>query len=240
MKIAIAQINSKRANILLNVDKHIKWIQSAVSEKSDMIVFPELSLTAYEPTLANELAVEQNDLALEPFQVISDRDNITIAVGIPTKFTSGIYISLIIFQPSKSRLVYSKQNLHADEMPFFVEGKEQLILNTRVKNVAPAICYESLREDHLLKATQLGADIYIASVAKPQKGIEKAQAHFPNMAKKYSIPILMSNCVGKCDDFIGAGQSAVWDSNGKLKGILDSEKEGLLIFDTETNDIRDL
>lgn len=41
----------------------------------------------------------------------------------------------------------------------------------------------------------------------------------------------MSNGIGPSDDFISAGQTAVWDANGILVGQLDDKQEGLLIFD---------
>lgn len=48
------------------------------------------------------------------------------------------------------------------------------------------------------------------------------------------MPVLMSNCVGSCDNFVSAGQSAIWTRDGKLAGQLDNISEGLLFFDTET------
>jgi predicted amidohydrolase len=80
----------------------------------------------------------------------------------------------------------------------------------------------------------LGATIYVASVAKSAKGVEKAFAHYPVIAKQYAMPVLMANCVGFCDNFFSVGKSAVWTKEGKLVGELDDKREGILIFDTET------
>jgi predicted amidohydrolase len=58
--------------------------------------------------------------------------------------------------------------------------------------------------------------------------------HYPAIAWKYSLPVLMANCVGHCDDFLSVGQSAVFTKNGELAAQLNNRSTGKLIFDTET------
>ncbi|MFK7982312.1 MAG: nitrilase-related carbon-nitrogen hydrolase [Saprospiraceae bacterium] len=50
----------------------------------------------------------------------------------------------------------------------------------------------------------------------------------------------MVNCVGCCDDFETVGNSAVWDTEGKLLGQLPSNEEGLLFFDAELMKVHSL
>ncbi len=237
MKICVAQTKSEKGNIKSNIENHLGWIELAVAEKSDLIMFPELSLTGYEPELAKELATDQNDSRLDKFQKISDSNKITIGIGLPTKLDFGIFISIVIFEPNRKRKIYSKQKLHLDELPYFIQGNGQIILTVKNKKVAPAICYESLQSEHSEKANRLGAEIYLASVAKSNNGIEKAFTYYPKIAKKFSMPVLMSNSVGFCDNFFSVGQSAVWNNKGELLGKLERDKEGLLIFEIETQQV---
>lgn len=237
MKICVAQTEAERGNIQRNIENHLEWIELAITEKSDLILFPELSLTGYEPVLAKELATQQNDARLEQFQEISDANQITIGIGLPTISDAGILISMILFDPGQGRKIYSKQKLHLDERPYFVQDNHQIILTIKSKKIAPAICYESLQPEHAESAHRLGAEIYIASVAKSQKGVEKAFRHFPKIAKKFSMPVLMSNSIGFCDNFQSVGQSAIWNNQGELLKKLDSDKEGLLLVDTETQQV---
>ncbi|WP_026955624.1 carbon-nitrogen hydrolase family protein [Algoriphagus vanfongensis] len=232
MKISLAQINPISGNIPEKIELHKKWIEKAVSASSDLIIFPELSLTGYEPSLAKTLALDSDDSRLNIFQQLSDKHKIVIGVGLPTRSTRGILISLLFFQPQAKRLLYSKQQLHSDEKPFFIEGNQQLILEVKGKKIAPAICYESLQASHLRHAHDLGAEIYLASVAKSESGLKKAFDHFPEMAKQFQVPILMTNSIGFCDNFMSAGQSAVWNSSGELVSQLSADEEGLLTFDT--------
>jgi len=237
MRICVAQSRSVKGNIKINIKKHLRLIKYALFEKVDIIIFPELSLTNYEPQIAKDFVSDQWGSKLSEVQKISDTDNILIGVGIPTKSNRGLHISMLIIQPDKPQLTYSKQILHSDEYPYFVSGKEQIILEVQNVKLSPAICYESLQEDHLKNALKLGAEIYIASTTMPKKGTLKALDHYSNMAKKYKIPVLMSNSIGPCDDFESVGQSSVWDEHGNLIGQLDSENEGILIYNTSTEEV---
>ena len=237
MKISVAQTRPIKGDISANIETHKKLISLAILHKTDIIFFPELSVTGYEPALAKNLATNQDDKRFEGFQKISNSNKIIIGVGMPTKANSGIQISMIIFQPDRPRLTYSKQQLHADEFPYFVNGEKQIILIVDNKKIAPAICYESLQPDHSGNVNKLGAEIYVASVAKSQNGINKAMIHYPAVAKKYLMPVLMSNCVGYCDNFESVGKSSVWTKQGNLAGQLDDKLEGILIFDTETEEV---
>ena len=202
-----------------------------------MIFFPELSLTGYEPKLAKNLATTQDDKRFDDFQEISDNYNITVGVGMPTESDSDILISMIIFQPHQFRQTYSKQILHSDEFPYFVAGQQQIILTARKKKIAPAICYESLQPEHSERAFKNGVEIYVASVAKSANGVAKAIEHYPDIAKKYSMIVLMSNCLGPCDDFESVGKSAIWNKDGLLVGQLNETVEGILLYDTDTEKV---
>ena len=237
MKISVAQLKPIKGNISANIETHKKLIGLAISYKSNAIFFPELSVTGYEPGLAKDLSKNQENREFDDFQEISNKNKITIGIGMPTKSDSGIKISMIIFQPYKPRQSYSKQQLHTDEFPYFVNGEEQIILTVDNKKIAPAICYESLQIEHSENVKKLGAEIYVASVAKSQNGIEKAVKHYPMVAKKFLMPVLMANCVGYCDNFYSIGKSAVWTKQGNLAGQLDDKLEGILIFDTETEEV---
>ncbi|MBX2841453.1 MAG: carbon-nitrogen hydrolase family protein [Flammeovirgaceae bacterium] len=237
MKISAAQIEPVKGDIPENINKHVEIITKALAFKPDAIFFPELSLTGYEPTLAKQLATTIDDQRIDIFQKISDSHKITIGIGLPIISTNGILISMVIFQPDIPRKTYAKQQLHEDEKPYFVSGNHQIQISINNQKVAPAICYESLQPNHSEKAHQLGAEIYLTSVAKSQMGVDNAKVHFSEIARKYAMPVLMTNCIGFCDNFESAGNSSVWNKKGKLIGELDRNSEGILIFDTETEKI---
>lgn len=228
MKIGLAQIQPERGNIQANINLHVKWIKYAILQHVNLIVFPELSITGYEPEQAKHLATNALDTRFTIFQELSNFNQITIGIGMPIQTTSGILISLVFYRPHQSPTIYSKQHLHRDEHPYFIEGKEQVLLSLHQNNIAPAICYESLQPKHAQHAHTLGSSMYLASVSKPPHGILKAYNHYPNIASQFSMPVCMVNSVGFCDNFMSLGQSAIWDKTGRLIKQLDASTEGLL------------
>ena len=237
MKICIAQTRPIKGDIDQNIASHIKFIERAADLHASAIFFPELSLTGYEPELAKALATTAADIRFKIFQQICNAKSITIGAGVPTSTRMGIHISMLIFQPGQPVQTYSKQLLHSDEYPYFVSGEKQVMITIGEKQIAPAICYESLQPIHAEKAIELGAKMYVASVAKTLEGVTKAYAYYSELASNYSMPVLMVNCVSACDTFESAGNSAVWSKDGILLAKLDNECEGILIFDTSTEQV---
>ncbi|HET6996884.1 MAG TPA: nitrilase-related carbon-nitrogen hydrolase, partial [Chitinophagaceae bacterium] len=145
---------------------------------------------------------------------------------------AGIMIGMIIFQPGQARQVYCKQHLHADEYPYFVQGDNQVYLSSGKDKLGLSICYELSVPEHSANLHKNGATVYISSVAKTAEGMKKAAEILPPMARDYSMTVLLSNCVGQCDNFDSCGKSAVWDDRGLLLDQLDDVSEGILLFDT--------
>lgn len=234
MKICLAQIQSISGNVIENIDNHIRFIKKAIDLEADIIVFPELSITNYEPTLAKKLATQEVDDRFTIFQELADEINITIAIGVPINSEKGITISMLVFQAKKEVLNYAKQIIHKDELPYFVCGDTQKYIHIKNKKIAFAICYESMIEAHFINACNNKTDIYIASVSKTDKGVQDGITHYQSISEKHQKTILMVNAVGKADNFINAGQSAVF-KNGKQIQVLNKKEQGVLVFDIHTN-----
>jgi predicted amidohydrolase len=236
VRICAVQLAAVRGDIAANVGRHLGFIELAASQGADLVLFPELSLTGYEPTLAGELATDADDARLDVLQAVADARGIIVGAGLPTRSTSGPQISLIVFRPHEARSKYSKQRLHADELPWFSSGDEQLVIDAAGHRLAPAICFESLQPGHAAAVADLGADTYLASVAKPYRGVAAAHQHYPAIARRHSMIVLMANSVGPCDDFVAIGRSAAWTARGQLAAELSEHDEGLVLFDTTTGE----
>ncbi|WP_413698693.1 nitrilase-related carbon-nitrogen hydrolase [Psychromonas sp. KJ10-10] len=61
LKIAVAQIISKRGEVDENIRIHLQAIKCASRLNVSYLVFPELSLTGYEPNLGSQLAFSKDD-----------------------------------------------------------------------------------------------------------------------------------------------------------------------------------
>ncbi len=99
MKIAVAQTNSRLGNYDKNLENHLRFCSEAIKYKSDIIVFPELSLTGYSLKDINfDIAVNlKNTSKLEKLLKISEK--IDIICGFVEEddnfkvFNSSLYLS---------------------------------------------------------------------------------------------------------------------------------------------------
>ena len=237
MRICVAQTIPVKGDIQKNIDNHKKIIGVAVANSVDVIVFPELSITGYEPELADELATDQDDSRFDDFQRLADASQIIIGVGMPIRNQVTICIGMILFQPDKARQTYYKQYLHPDEDAFFSSGQASINLLGDNINIALAICYELSVPQHSEHAFKWGANVYIASVAKSAEGVDKAIKTLADIAKKYSMTVLMANCIGQSSGFVSAGKSSVLTNQGVLVGQLNGTTEGILLIDTDTQEL---
>lgn len=232
MKSCAVQLASLKGDVQANLERHLACIEQAAALGAELVVFPELSLTGYEPTLARQAALPVGSARLDPLQAACDRLGITIAVGLPLPTPDGIRIGMPIFSPGASRQAYAKQRLHDDELPWFTPGDQAMLMQVGAHQVAPAICYESMFMAHAAAAREHGADLYLVSVAKTAKGIREGYQHYSEVARELGMTVLLANCVGPADTFTGAGGSAAWDSQGRLLASLDDHSEGLIVLDS--------
>ncbi len=247
MKIAVAQIRPKVASaesnaanlqpLNFNTDRHIQLIAAAVDHHAALIVFPELSFTGYEPTKAAQVARTTDDGCLEVFQKISDRDQISIGIGVPLQTSHLPTISVVLIRPLKPPLVYSKQYLHEDEVPYFNSGVDSPNLIHDDPAVALAICYELSVLDHASEAHRAGAIAYIASVAKTASAVATASQRLSQIASEFSMTVLMANSLGTQDGAECSGSSAVWNQHGELIAQLDNQNEGVIVYNLESGEV---
>jgi predicted amidohydrolase len=237
MKICVIQAKSIIGDIQQNIANHKKLIASAISNKVDIIIFPELSITGYEPQLADALATDKDTNRFDDFQEISNSNHVTIGIGAPTRNKANPHISMVIFQPGQPRQLYSKKYLHADEYPFFTSGENFIGLSNDNTHIALAICYELSVPEHSKNAHERGASVYLTSVAKTAAGVEKAADTLSAIAANYSMTVLMANCVGECEGKLAGGKTSVWNNKGILAGQLNDTDEGILIIDTQTQEV---
>ncbi|MFV3402893.1 carbon-nitrogen hydrolase family protein [Pseudomonas sp. NY15463] len=233
MKLCAVQLASRKGDLAGNLQRHLHAIEQAAALGAELLVFPELSLSGYEPTLARQLAMAPDAALLAPLQALCDRLGVSAAIGVPlTAPAGGVRIGMLVLRPLQAPLSYAKQRLHADELDFFVPGDQPLVFSSGPLQLAPAICYESMFIEHAENAQALGAQLYLVSVAKTTKGIREGFEHYPHVARTLGMPVLMVNGVGPADTFVNAGESAAWDGQGNLLASLDATAEGLLLLDT--------
>ena len=141
ISIAIAQSASIKGDIDANVAHHKRFAELAAHKGSQVIIFPELSLTGYEPELAKDLVISINDQRLIPLRTLAHESCITIVVGAPVLSTTGeLNIGALCLLPNYATKIYTKQYLHPGEELYFSPGTEKCMLKIAHEKIALAIC----------------------------------------------------------------------------------------------------
>ena len=233
MTVCLAQVRSETGRVQANVDHHLAVLDALGPGRADLVAFPELSLSNYDPAAAGAAAVEPDDGRLLAFQRWADATGCAVAVGAPLRTAGRPHIAMLVFAAGRRPVVVGKRHLHADEAPFFSPFEGGVGVLDLAARVGVAICYEVAVPEHAAAVAAAGAAVYLASVAKTPGGVARAQAALAETARRHALPALMVNAVGTCEGRPAGGGSAVLDRSGRLLARLGPAAEGLLVYDTE-------
>jgi predicted amidohydrolase len=234
--IAAAQSSSAKGDIAENVRRHARLGAVAREHGADVVVFPELSLTGYEPTIAAQTAVELNDSVLKPLQEIAGSRQIVIMAGCPLRSAcERPYIGMLIFRPGGAVAAYRKKFVHSSEEPYFVAGDETFVFTTGATTIGAAICADISHSIHAADTAARGARVYAAGVAKSPAEIERAEANMASHARTHGMLAVMANHASPTGGFPTAGHSAAWDETGTL--VAQAQPDGeCIVLATRTSD----
>lgn len=228
--VAAAQTVVVRGDIAANVARHVMLAAIAARHGARMIVFPELSLTGYEPGLVAELALRADDARLAPLRDAACCEGIVIVAGAPLANSGGLpLIAVLTFQPDGVTHVYTKQHLHDGEAAAFAPGQGGAALMVDGARMALAVCAEITHASHAAAAAAAGAQLYAASVLVSENGYAADAALLQGYAATHALPVLMANHGGPTGGWHSAGRSAVWDEAGALVGAAPGGGECLLL-----------
>jgi predicted amidohydrolase len=234
-KIAAAQIPSIRGDINGNVATHAAAMLTAAKHNVSFLVFPELSLTGYEPDLAAELAITANDSRLAPLLALARQHQIEAVVGAPLHDGSPKpALGAIVITTSGVIKIYRKMHLGASERTYFTPGDTPLAFAVSAHTVGIAICADSSQPSHPQAYVELGADIYAAGVFLNAEWYATDAPRLAGHAARYKLLIVMANHAASVGTYTSVGNSALWAPDGALLAQAEGTDSALLIA-TGTN-----
>ncbi len=218
LDICAAQYCSVAGDLKANIDRHIQVMRRAANEGVEFLLFPELSLTGYEPSLARELALTPDAELLQPLRELAKQSGMTTVVGLPLRRPGSkeIWIGALVFAADGTRATYTKQHLHSGEEAVFSAGNGGALLNISSEHIALSICADFTYESHAQAAAQAGAGVYASSVLISDNGYTQDSGLLQRYAREYSLGVLMANHGGPSGGWVCAGRSAFWSPGGEL------------------------
>lgn len=166
LRIALAQIQCEKGDWPGNLQKAEEYIAQAAEAESDIIVFPEMSLSGYHPPAA----LPRDTQYIQSFIGLTAKYNIAASAGFVEANPAGLpYVTQVLANRGHMVGFYRKVNIEGDELPFFSPGEEtpvfDLETHTGIVPCALAICADSDRPDIFARFAEQGAKVVFHSSA---------------------------------------------------------------------------
>jgi NAD+ synthase (glutamine-hydrolysing) len=253
MKIAVAQTNSLLGNYEKNLENHLQFCSEAIKHKSDIIVFPELSLTGYSLEDINyDIAVNiKNTSKLEKLLKISEK--IDIICGFVEEddnfkvFNSSLYLSghKILHNHRK---IYPPTYGIFEESRYFSKGRVCNSFETNKGKSGLLICEDMWHISLPYILAMDGAKIIYGLAASPTRlsvgskefrNYEINSEHHRTFARLLSVYFVFSNRIGYEDGVNFWGGSEIVDPFGNVLAKGKLFEEDLLFADIDMNTVKE-
>lgn len=231
LTLAAAQSISIAGDVPANIQRHLVLMRAAAERGVQLLVFPELSLTGYEPALATGLAIAPEDAVLSPLREMAQELRLTAVVGMPIRRApeAGVLIGALVLGADGSLAVYTKQHLHPGEEAAFIPGEGSAILEWGDDRIALAVCADFAHASHPSAAAEAGANVYAAGVLISEGGYATDSALLQGYAVEHNLLVLMANHGGPSGGWACAGRSAAWGPDGRLLAAVPGAGDALVI-----------
>ncbi|MCR9199184.1 MAG: carbon-nitrogen hydrolase family protein [Planctomycetaceae bacterium] len=225
---AVAQIAAVAGNLTQNVARHVEVARAARQHGAGFVVFPELSLTGYEPDLARETAITPDSSVIQPLVDLA-RQGITIVAGAPIRSTTAKpFLAALIITP-RDLQVYNKRFLHGEENDVFCPGSDVVLTPVATQQVGIAICADIHEPQHDQDIAQAGATVYAAGVAIKQQSLPRAHDEMSRLSARHGFVTLLANYSAPSGGYDIRGGSGIWNSRGECLQLAADSREQLLL-----------
>ncbi len=222
--VAMAQINPRVGDIPGNTALVLATARELLAKAPvDLVVFPELVLTAYPP---EDLLLRQSlDVRIERAlqQLCAACLPTALVIGYPERVDGKLYNRLAVISAGVIIGRYSKQCLPNyqvfDEKRYFEAGTQPLVLGFNGLPVAFTICEDLWFPEPMQQAADAGAALVININGSPysrSKYEERLQCMRQRIAET-GLPLVYVNQVGGQDELVFDGASMALAADGSVK-----------------------
>ena len=175
IKIALAQISSKREDKEANFEKIENLTIKAKEKGADLVIFPEMSLTGYVVRdQFYELAETIPGPTVEKAEELAKKTGMHIIFGMPElseKTQATVFNTAVFVGPKgfigKYRKMYLPTHSVFEEKRYFRAGYQTAAFQTEVGNIGLCICYDIFFPE-VIRLTRLkGAQLIVCISASP-------------------------------------------------------------------------
>lgn len=256
MKISVAQLNYHVGNFKHNSELIIDAIKRARTEKSDLIIFSELSVSGYPPhdLLERKDFIETCNLYID--KIALECKDIVAIIGAPTINTGAsgkkLFNSALVLENGKTLARVNKGLLPTydifDEYRYFEPARSFETIEVKNHRIAVSICEDLWDEqefDSVFSTNRMYTvspmdelarekpDLIVNLSASPFSAgrISMKNKVFSEKALKHKLPLIVCNQVGGNTELIFEGGSMLINAEGKIYDTLKSFEPDFKTYD---------
>lgn len=203
-----------------NVQVHLAFVEAAARRGVQVLVFPELSLTGYEPDLMAHHVLDASHPTLAPLRAAARQHGISLLVGAPAASAMAVQDALVsigtwVLSPDGNVQLYCKRYLHSSESTFASPGQEDaLVMELAGEPIGLSVCADLTHPKHAEDARRAGAQVYAASALISSSGYGPESALLQGYAARHHMTVLLANYSGSSGGYASAGRSVIWAPGG--------------------------
>lgn len=201
-----------------NAEKNLKRIEKFYEKtKTDILIFPELSLSGYEienRKILREFSFEKKSRVFDNLQRISSDMNKAIVFGFSEREKNKIFNSSMLIDEKGRRFVYRKNHLFFNEKKLFDKSETGFFIN-RVKGakLGMMICFDWFFPEAMRTISLMGADI----VAHPSNLVMPyCQDAMKTRCLENRVYAITANRIGEEESYTFTGESQITGYNGEV------------------------
>ena len=234
LNVVMAQVNPLVGDIPGNAELIIKTAEKILAQgRPDVIVFPELVLTAYPP---EDLLLRASlDIRIESAldAIKACKFDSHLVIGYPGRDEGRLYNMLCVIYQGNTLATYKKQILPNyqvfDEKRYFTAGSQACVLSINNIPTGFTICEDLWEPGPMAQAKAAGAELMININGSPFH-IDKYHSRLGALharQQEAALPIIYVNLVGGQDELVFDGCSMAVDGDGSVRVLAPACEESL-------------
>jgi predicted amidohydrolase len=246
IKVALAQICSRRENKEENLRKMEEFIIKAKDQAADLVIFPELALTGYVlHDQIYELAETIPGPSTKRVTEIAKKNRAHVIFGMPElseKTKATIFNAAVLVGPKgvigKYRKMYLPTHSVFEEKRYFRSGDQAAAFNTPIGKIGLIICYDVFFPE-VCRLTRLkGANLIVCISASP--AIRKSYFEILTAARALENTAFLAyvNLAGLEDGLQFWGGSRLLSPTGDLLAKAKSDEGDLIVCEVDYRDMK--